>query len=146
MATIKEIRSKINEAINYFHTHVGTKPVPACHFVNKVYDLCHDDSTFNLDDVDIGKELIVMKDSGMVTITKGPHGGVVRLMTEEQQYDYMGWAWAGGASMHHEVVTVLHTASSDPSPGQAINNHTCACGNTRCNKSEKTCWRCGNPL
>jgi len=29
----------------------------------------------------------------------------------------------------------------------AINNHTCpTCQNDRCNKSEKTCWRCGGKL
>ena len=29
----------------------------------------------------------------------------------------------------------------------AINDHTCpGCGNTRCSKSERTCWRCGGKL
>ncbi len=29
----------------------------------------------------------------------------------------------------------------------AINNHVCpTCGNTACSRSEKKCWKCGNPL
>lgn len=43
---------------------------------------------------------------------------------------------------------------SSPAPAVAkpvattpINNHTCpTCGNTACSRSEKKCWRCGNPL
>jgi hypothetical protein len=27
-----------------------------------------------------------------------------------------------------------------------INNHTCKCGNTKCNKTEKSCWKCGAPI
>lgn len=31
--------------------------------------------------------------------------------------------------------------------GAVINNHTCpTCKNTRCNKTEKSCWRCGSKL
>ena len=26
------------------------------------------------------------------------------------------------------------------------NDHTCGCGNTRCNKTEKSCWKCGAPI
>ena len=26
---------------------------------------------------------------------------------------------------------------------QVVNNYTCACGNDRLNKTEKSCWRCG---
>lgn len=45
----------------------------------------------------------------------------------------------------------LDTDSSAPAPimsnGEAINNHTCpTCKNTRCNKQEKSCWRCGSKL
>jgi hypothetical protein len=35
----------------------------------------------------------------------------------------------------------------DGNLGSAINDHVCpSCQNKRCSKSEKTCWRCGNPL
>jgi hypothetical protein len=27
-----------------------------------------------------------------------------------------------------------------------IDNHTCICGNTKCNKTEKSCWKCGHPI
>lgn len=27
-----------------------------------------------------------------------------------------------------------------------INNHTCKCGNTKCSKTEKSCWKCGEPI
>jgi len=31
--------------------------------------------------------------------------------------------------------------------GVAINDHVCpVCGNNRCSKTEKICWRCGNSL
>lgn len=29
----------------------------------------------------------------------------------------------------------------------AVNDHTCVhCGNDRCSKKEKSCWKCGNPI
>lgn len=34
-----------------------------------------------------------------------------------------------------------------PSVAKTVNNHKCgACGNDRCSKHEKSCWKCGNPL
>lgn len=27
--------------------------------------------------------------------------------------------------------------------GKLADNHTCGCGNTQCNKTEKSCWKCG---
>ena len=30
--------------------------------------------------------------------------------------------------------------------GKAINDHICHCGNDRCSKTEKSCWRCGAPI
>lgn len=27
-----------------------------------------------------------------------------------------------------------------------VDNHTCRCGNTKCNKTEKSCWKCGAPI
>lgn len=41
-----------------------------------------------------------------------------------------------------ETSSIANTAPSD-----MINDHICpSCKNNRCNKSEKTCWRCGNSL
>lgn len=32
-------------------------------------------------------------------------------------------------------------------PETIINDHTCiACGNNKCSKTEKSCWKCGNPI
>lgn len=32
-------------------------------------------------------------------------------------------------------------------PSIIVDDHTCSlCGNTKCSKREKSCWRCGNPI
>lgn len=34
-----------------------------------------------------------------------------------------------------------------PASGPPVNDHTCTqCGNTACNKTEKSCWKCGCPI
>ncbi len=27
-----------------------------------------------------------------------------------------------------------------------VDDYTCGCGNTKCNKTEKSCWKCGAPI
>lgn len=47
------------------------------------------------------------------------------------------------------VLEVFKTIPSDKPEVQtsAINNHTCpSCGNDRCSKTEKSCWKCGGKL
>lgn len=37
--------------------------------------------------------------------------------------------------------------TTQPAASIPINNHKCIqCGNTACNKSEKSCWKCGCPI
>jgi len=34
-----------------------------------------------------------------------------------------------------------------PAPAPIVDDHTCAvCGNTKCSKTEKSCWKCGAPI
>lgn len=41
-------------------------------------------------------------------------------------------------TINNELITNTHTSTP-------INNHTCnVCGNTKCNKMEKSCWKCGS--
>ena len=45
-----------------------------------------------------------------------------------------------------QVGEVKTPTSTDPSV-PAINDHSCpSCGNDRCSKSERTCWKCGGKL
>ena len=165
MASGKRMREAINEAFDYYeglgYGLNGLQGVAGVHkprFLGKVLSLCdaHED--------DLNTVLSTMRDQGMVIIAKGPRGGVCRLMTVEEQNEVLkaiiqnAWGPSPIQTFNQAVTDYTgnptfmgaarpsHTASPDPIPGQAINNHTCACGNTRCNKSEKTCWRCGNPL
>ncbi len=42
-------------------------------------------------------------------------------------------------------ITAMQVDSTAKS--EAVNDHTCpSCHNTKCSKSEKTCWKCGNAL
>lgn len=44
-------------------------------------------------------------------------------------------------------VSDVSTNSNVISPTQVVNDHTClSCGNTRCSKTEKSCWKCGGKL
>lgn len=44
-----------------------------------------------------------------------------------------------------EQPIIVKSISSGVTP--AINDHVCPlCKNNRCSKTEKECWRCGNPL
>lgn len=38
-------------------------------------------------------------------------------------------------------------STATPQVPVIVNDHTCGgCGNTRCSKSEKSCWACGHPI
>lgn len=64
-------------------------------------------------------------DAGVLNLTKGKNGGMMRNGPTKQ------------------VESVLQSATSGP----AVNDHTCPnCGNTACSKSERSCWKCGNVL
>jgi len=49
--------------------------------------------------------------------------------------------------LDNTVVTNSAPSLVSTNSAVVINNHQCtACGNTACNKQEKSCWRCGNPI
>lgn len=55
--------------------------------------------------------------------------------------------WVDANSIHAGAVHVAGPSAPKPVVAAAVNNHTCpTCGNTACSRSEKKCWRCGNPL
>jgi hypothetical protein len=61
-------------------------------------------------------------------------------------HTYKGWFQSrfkqvGGEAVQSTNCSVVST------PGIAVNDHVCGtCGNARCSKAEKSCWRCGNSL
>ena len=52
--------------------------------------------------------------------------------------------------LHEEIHKVFAKKKGVPIhgfAGAAINDHVCpTCQNDKCSKSEKVCWKCGNPL
>ena len=41
----------------------------------------------------------------------------------------------------------IEATQSTSTVSSAVNDHVClSCGNTKCSKTENTCWKCGNPL
>lgn len=49
----------------------------------------------------------------------------------------------GGEFYREDTAGIPIHSSAAP----AVNDHVCpACGNTRCNKKEASCWICGSPL
>jgi hypothetical protein len=78
-------------------------------------------------------------------------GSIYTVLHQSDRYYYLeGIAiknsdgfWNGG--MRKERFIVVNGVAVDPTI--AVNDHTCpTCGNNRCSKSEKTCWRCGGVL
>jgi hypothetical protein len=55
--------------------------------------------------------------------------------------------WVDVNSVPGGKLNVADPVAPKPVASTPINNHKCsACGNDRCSKIEKTCWKCGNPL
>lgn len=46
------------------------------------------------------------------------------------------------------VMSPIQSANNTQAPApMVINNHTCVvCGNNKCNKSERSCWKCGSTI
>lgn len=46
----------------------------------------------------------------------------------------------------HDCHIVPTTPTNTSTSTQVIDDYTCQCGNTKCNKTEKSCWKCGRPI
>ena len=78
-------------------------------------------------------------DNGVITITKGKNGGIMRSSPSEMVKVETKKTIEGPIRYVGETLKV-------ESP-KAINNHTCpGCGNTKCSKDERSCWKCGGSL
>ncbi len=86
------------------------------------------------------REMTKDPSSGVYAV-KGRNGGVMR----------PGHMCACGVRakgcVHHGAVPIQQQAPSMVASNAAINDHTCtSCGNNRCSKTEKSCWKCGSPI
>src|ERR1700723_4317223 len=74
------------------------------------------------------------------------------LNTHTIQVAYSDGNIVSRSDTHHWYVSRFEAVSSgsvvQPSiPTVAVNDHVCpSCQNNRVSRSEKTCWKCGNPL
>ena len=48
--------------------------------------------------------------------------------------------YAGEPGEDSTVCGAVHTVAA------VVDDYTCGCGNTKCNKKEKSCWKCGAPI
>jgi hypothetical protein len=58
---------------------------------------------------------------------------------------------SGCTQLSGKVVTINVRAPSNmkvetPVDKPVVNDYTCGCGNDRCSRTEKSCWRCGAPI
>lgn len=63
--------------------------------------------------------------------------------------DYPTRVYGGGPiAFNKKKYPFLNPAAQTTAPANGlINNHTCIlCGNTKLNRSEKSCWSCGTPI
>ncbi|HEY3524811.1 MAG TPA: hypothetical protein VGK47_01345 [Nitrososphaeraceae archaeon] len=63
--------------------------------------------------------------------------------------DYSVKVYGGGPiAFNKKKYPFLDSAAQSAAPTNGlINNHTCVlCGNTKLNRSEKSCWSCGTPI
>lgn len=68
--------------------------------------------------------------------------GVSRMVT----HNNAGLDWTGD-DMFAGMNTPAKNAPTIPAPIACVDDHTCtSCGNTRCSKNEKSCWKCGTPI
>jgi hypothetical protein len=75
-----------------------------------------------------------LRESPAFELRKGKSGGIFRKTTAAEQSEYDKTHNIFGRPLTHKVTN------------EVINDHTCGCGNTKCNKTEKSCWRCGAPI
>lgn len=62
------------------------------------------------------------------------------------EYECAGTDWTGD-DMFAGMNTPAKNAPTIPAPVACMDDHTCmACGNTKCSKTEKSCWKCGHPI
>lgn len=100
------------------------------------------------------QELIKDPSSGFYAI-KGRNGGIMRpSKTCACGVDAKGCAHHGAKQADPLGVQSFVDWFSKPAPIPAtqdnnkgvVNDYTCGCGNTKCNTTEKSCWRCGAPI
>ena len=80
----------------------------------------------NYDRVSLQIERFI-RESPMFELRKGKDGGVFRKQP-----------------IHMELKPMLGVP--DMITGKLENDYTCHCGNDRCNKTEKSCWKCGSAI
>lgn len=75
-----------------------------------------------------------LRESPSFQIRKGRDGGVFKAIAkkEAEPLKYISLTELKGVP---DLIT-----------GQAKDDHTCKCGNTKCSKTEKSCWKCGEPI
>lgn len=94
-----------------------------------------------------GEEIILdflnsQEAAGVTLTTKGPRGGVKRLLSLTES---AGPKYETKKTIEGLVRYVGETIKAEPA--KPINNHTCPhCNNTECSKGERSCWKCGGSL
>ncbi len=81
--------------------------------------------------------------SSGISLVKGRNGGVMRPGT------MCACGVVAKHCAHHgqAAAPIQRQAPSMVASNAAINDHTCtSCGNNRCSKTEKSCWKCGSPI
>jgi hypothetical protein len=70
-------------------------------------------------------------------------------VSRQLNYDTSGTTilCGGVVAIRSSQVINQNAPTIPPPPVQTVNDHTCSvCGNDKCSKAEKSCWRCGTPI
>jgi hypothetical protein len=78
----------------------------------------------------------------------------IRWRADPEFYTYARREYIPGSGDCHREADDMFTLLASANPSQtmdvsqsAVNDHTCAaCGNTRCGRTEKNCWKCGTKI
>ena len=128
-----ERRAQIAKKVTrVFEKHPGVDRIPGANLVSMVvFELAPRAVDWSQACVDVQEYLTEEINAGRMTRTKGRTGGI---------------GFPSGSRLSNIPTGTL----PPPMPAivsVAINDHTCpGCGNNRCSKSERTCWKCGGKL
>ena len=114
---------------------------------DSIWSFCGDLATIGYNEVG-GQDWVTINVPGKTTIEMTPAQFGWKVANGLRNIGYGGAS--GGYSMGCSVPSNTCPDCNKPGPKGSeppVNDHTCpACGNNRCSKTEKSCWRCGGLL
>ena len=100
-------------------------------------------SRFSKEDEELREQFYHISD----LIGKGEYQKALKEYDDDFHIDFVSMTIDPGSL---DLLARPKTTPTIPTPAPTntiVNNHTCvSCGNSACNTTEKSCWRCGHPI